>query len=163
MGLTCFFLLALFDCGISEEVGFSVKPPFASRNFWIAHKEPRSPRFFCLVWRRWFATGLPSPFPSLSSLRNYLILSAVQTWGLSFYFFCPRAACRGFYMDELSSGSCCTAHVLPVYQAAGVQVWVVTSVWREMTRIKAIIRIIERYLKTKTSKLAFLNESEVGL
>lgn len=58
---------------------------FCVRNFWIAYKEARSPGFFCLVWRRWFATGLPSPFPSFffsfSSLRNYLILLAASDLG----------------------------------------------------------------------------------
>ena len=75
------FLSTVLLCDILEGVNFVLKSLFACRNFWIAYKEPRSPGFFCLVWRRWFATGLPSPFPSLSSLRNYLILLADQTLG----------------------------------------------------------------------------------
>lgn len=65
---------------------------FAERNFWIAYKEARSPGFFCLVWRRWFATGLPSPFPLFFSLRNYLILWAVGTFVLV-----SNRCCSEFY------------------------------------------------------------------
>lgn len=80
------FLPTVSKCDVTEGLEFMLKSPFACRNFWIAYKEARSPGFFCLVWRRWFATGLPSPFPSRSSLRNYLILLAAHTWELSYSF-----------------------------------------------------------------------------
>lgn len=57
--------------------GSSANSRFGRRNFWIAYKEARSPGFFCLVWRRWFATGLPSPRFSPA----YVITSSCSDFG----------------------------------------------------------------------------------
>lgn len=74
--------------GVSRDVFVAVSlrksHGFARRNFWIAYKGARSPGFFCLVWRRWFATGLPSPFPFSPA---YVITSScrpLRLWELSY-------------------------------------------------------------------------------